>query len=142
MQLFYHPDINEQTNTFSLDKEESKHIAKVLRKDCGDIIDFTNGKGLLIKAEIVALSNKNILLKIVRSTKIHPKNYYVHMVVAPTKMNDRYEWFLEKATEIGVDEITPIICDNSERKTIKPDRFEKIMQSAMKQSLPLQKRDL
>ena len=66
------------------------------------------------------------------------RSYYVynlHLAVAPTKMNDRYEWFLEKATEISIDTITPIICDHSERKVIKTDRFEKIVQSAMKQSL-------
>src|SRR5690606_18683258 len=63
------------------------------------------------------------------------KNYQLHLAVAPTKMNDRYEWFMEKATEIGIDTITPIICDHSERKIIKTDRFEKIVQSAMKQSL-------
>uniref|UniRef100_UPI003F6AA56A RsmE family RNA methyltransferase n=1 Tax=Winogradskyella sp. TaxID=1883156 RepID=UPI003F6AA56A len=67
--------------------------------------------------------------------KQQKRDYKLHLVVAPTKMNDRYEWFLEKATEIGVEEITPIICDHSERKVIKPDRFEKIIQAAMKQSL-------
>lgn len=69
------------------------------------------------------------------STFFEPTNYELHLVVAPTKMNDRYEWFLEKATEIGVSEITPIICEHSERKEIKPERFEKILLSAMKQSL-------
>ena len=67
--------------------------------------------------------------------KPKPWQYYLHIAIAPTKLNDRIEWFLEKATEIGIDEITPIICSNSERRNIKPDRFEKIIQSAMKQSL-------
>jgi len=70
------------------------------------------------------------------SQKQQPKrDYNLHLAVAPTKINDRYEWFLEKATEIGIDSITPIICDHSERKVIKPERFERILQSAMKQSL-------
>ena len=66
-----------------------------------------------------------------------PTDYQLHLAVAPTKMNDRYEWFLEKATEIGITSITPIFCDHSERKNVKLDRFEKILQSAMKQSLHL-----
>ncbi|MGZ0017035.1 16S rRNA (uracil(1498)-N(3))-methyltransferase [Yeosuana sp. AK3] len=135
MQLFYNPDITEQTNQFSFDKEESKHIVKVLRKSVGDLLYITNGKGWLFTAEITLADVKNCLVKIT-SKKLQEKHpYQLHLAVAPTKMNDRYEWFLEKATEIGVDTITPIICDQSERKIIKTDRFEKILQSAMKQSL-------
>ena len=75
------------------------------------------------------------LVDIVSSEKQSKRGYNLHLAVAPTKMNDRYEWFLEKATEIGIDTITPIICDHSERKVIKSERFERILQSAMKQSL-------
>ncbi|GAB1858372.1 16S rRNA (uracil(1498)-N(3))-methyltransferase [Flavobacteriaceae bacterium MHTCC 0001] len=135
MQLFYSPDITENSESFTFPKEESKHIVKVLRKQIGDKLYITNGKGWLFKAEI-ALPNINKCLVKIISKALQPKrNYNVHLAVAPTKMNDRYEWFLEKATEIGIDAITPIICEHSERKVIKPERFERILQSAMKQSL-------
>lgn len=135
MQLFYTPDITENYPDFTFPREESKHIVRVLRKKEGDILNITNGNGWLFKAEI-EVANPNKCKARVVSKELQPRRrYQLHMVVAPTKMNDRYEWFLEKATEIGVDSITPIICDNSERKTIKVDRFNKIIQSAMKQSL-------
>ena len=134
MQLFYAPDINNETNEFTFDKEESKHIVKVLRKLEGSILHITNGKGFLFICEVILASEKKCVVKINESQFTEPRNYSIHMVVAPTKMNDRYEWFLEKATEIGVDEITPIICDHSERKVIKTERFDKILISAMKQS--------
>ncbi|WP_298236734.1 16S rRNA (uracil(1498)-N(3))-methyltransferase [uncultured Algibacter sp.] len=135
MQLFYNPEISENTTQFSFNREESKHIVKVLRKKQGDRLQITNGKGLLFNAEIAIPDIKNCLVHILSETKQPKHNYKLHLAVAPTKMNDRYEWFLEKATEIGVDTITPIICDRSERKVIKHERFEKIIQSAMKQSL-------
>ncbi len=134
MQLFYAPDIHNETTEFVFDKEESKHIVKVLRKLEGSILHITNGKGFLFTCEIVLASEKKCVVKINASQFTEPRNYRIHMVVAPTKMNDRYEWFLEKAAEIGVDEITPIICDHSERKIIKTERFDKILISAMKQS--------
>lgn len=134
MQLFYAPDINNETNEFVFDKEESKHIVKVLRKLEGSILHITNGKGFLFVCEIILASEKKCVVKINESQFTEPKNFSIHMVVAPTKMNDRYEWFLEKAAEIGVDEITPIICEHSERKIIKTERFDKILISAMKQS--------
>ena len=135
MQLFYNPNINENTSQFTFPKDESKHIAKVLRKRTGDTLYITNGKGWLFGAQIELADLKNCMVSIISKTFQKPKNYTLHLAVAPTKMNDRYEWFLEKATEIGIDSITPIICDHSERKLIKPERFEKILQSAMKQSL-------
>lgn len=134
MQLFYNPNINQESDFFSFDKEESKHIIKVLRKKDTDVLYVTNGLGYLFKTEITLASDSKCTVKIVGVEKYEVPKYKLHLVVAPTKMNDRYEWFLEKATEIGVSEITPIICDHSERKTIKTDRFDKIIQSAMKQS--------
>ena len=135
MQLFYNPNINETTEQFHFDKEESKHITKVLRKKEGDVLHITNGIGWLFKAEIRIANIKNCVATITEK-ELQPKHdYNLNLAVAPTKMNDRYEWFLEKATEIGIDSITPIICDHSERKVIKHARFEKILQSAMKQSL-------
>lgn len=137
MQLFYNPDISEQSITFSFPKDESRHIIKVLRKKAGDTLYITNGKGYLFTAEITIADQKNCVVNIINSEFKKPTDYQLHLAVAPTKMNDRYEWFLEKATEIGITSITPIYCDHSERKNIKLDRFEKILQSAMKQSLHL-----
>lgn len=135
MQLFYNPEISEDAETFFFDREESKHIIKVLRKKEGDNLFVTNGLGFLFKTEITLASDSKCHVKIISCEKGEPLKYQLHLAVAPTKMNDRFEWFLEKATEIGVTEITPIICDHSERKIIKTDRFDKIIQSAMKQSL-------
>jgi 16S rRNA (uracil1498-N3)-methyltransferase len=133
MQLFYNPNINEATETFSFDKEESKHIIKVLRKKDTDILFVTNGEGFLFKTEITLASDNKCTVKILSYEKIEPSKFKLHLAVAPTKMNDRYEWFLEKATEIGIHEITPIICDRSERKVVNLERFDKILLSAMKQ---------
>ncbi|MEZ0006389.1 16S rRNA (uracil1498-N3)-methyltransferase [Flavobacterium sp. 28YEA47A] len=135
MQLFYNPTITADTETFFFDKEESKHIVKVLRKKEGDNLYVTNGLGFLFKTEIALASDSKCLVKIIASEKGEATNYQLHLAVAPTKMNDRFEWFLEKATEIGISEITPIICEHSERKIVKTDRFDKIILSAMKQSL-------
>ena len=134
MQLFYNPDIDATTENFSFDKEESKHIIKVLRKKDTDILYVTNGFGYLFETEITLASDNKCTVKIISSTKKAPSKVHLHLAVAPTKMNDRYEWFLEKATEIGVQEITPIICDHSERKVVNQERFEKIILTAMKQS--------
>lgn len=134
MQLFYNPTIDENTESFSFDKEESRHIIKVLRKKDSDILFVTNGLGYLFETKITLASDNKCTVEIISFKKETPKKYHLHLAVAPTKMNDRYEWFLEKATEIGIHEITPIICDRSERKVINPKRFEKIILSAMKQS--------
>ena len=134
MQLFYNPNISENTETFAFDKEESKHIIKVLRKKDTDILFVTNGLGFLFKTEITLASDSKCTVKILSFEKSNPSPFYLHLAVAPTKMNDRFEWFLEKATEIGIHEITPIICDHSERKVINKDRFDKILLTAMKQA--------
>jgi 16S rRNA (uracil1498-N3)-methyltransferase len=134
MQLFYNPTIDETTENFSFDKEESKHIIKVLRKKDTDILYVTNGLGVLFKTEITLASDNKCTVKILSIDKTEPSKFKLHLAVAPTKMNDRYEWFLEKATEIGIHEITPIICDRSERKVVNKERFEKILLTAMKQS--------
>ncbi|WP_395065693.1 16S rRNA (uracil(1498)-N(3))-methyltransferase [Flavobacterium sp.] len=135
MQLFYNPSIKETENLFVFDKEESKHIIKVLRKKESDILYVTNGLGFLFKTKITLASDSKCCVEILSFNKQEPSKYHLHLAVAPTKMNERYEWFLEKATEIGVQEITPILCEHSERKIIKIDRFQKIIESAMKQSL-------
>jgi 16S rRNA (uracil1498-N3)-methyltransferase len=135
MQLFYNPNISDKVTSFVFDKEESKHIVKVLRKKESDILYVTNGLGFLFKTKIILASDSKCTVNIISFKKQEPSKFQLHLAVAPTKMNERYEWFLEKATEIGIHEITPIICEHSERKVIKTDRFQKIIESAMKQSL-------
>ena len=136
MQLFHNQELTKNSKQFTFDKTESNHIVKVLRKKEYDTVFITNGKGLLFKAEIISANNKKCLVNIIAVEEItKPWEYYLHIAIAPTKLNDRFEWFLEKATEIGIDEITPIICEHSERKVLKNERMEKIIFSASKQSL-------
>lgn len=137
MQLFYSPNINSEQHQFTFSKEESKHIVRVLRKKEGDTLAITDGKGNLFHVEVTLADQKNCIVQIQSTEQKTHHNYKIHIAIAPTKMNDRMEWFLEKSTEIGIDEITPIFCENSERKVIKKERFEKIIQSAMKQSLQM-----
>jgi 16S rRNA (uracil1498-N3)-methyltransferase len=135
MQLFYAPQLDSSVSQFNFSEEESKHITKVLRKKEGDILNITNGIGYWFEAKIILADMKKCRVEIFDTTKHHPTKHWLHMVVAPTKLNDRFEWFLEKATEIGVNEITPIICERSERRTIKIERLRKVVESGMKQSL-------
>lgn len=136
MQLFFNSEINSSTKQFTFDKIESRHIVRVLRKKEGDIVFITNGLGELFTSEVIIPNDKKCVVSIISSEeKIKPWNYYLHIAIAPTKLNDRFEWFLEKATEIGIDEITPIICEHSERKVLKMERMDKIIHSAAKQSL-------
>ena len=136
MQLFYNSLLQTKDKLFTFDKIESKHIVRVLRKKEGDILHITNGKGYLFTSEIIIANDKKCTVTITTvEEKIKPWNYHLHIAIAPTKNNDRLEWFLEKATEIGIDEITPIICDRSERKIVKNKRLQKIIESASKQSL-------
>jgi len=135
MQLFYNPAISSEDKEVIFPKDESKHILKVLRKKEGDNLNITNGKGFLFSAEIIEANHNKCKAKITAVEQERDKKYHIHLAVAPTKMNDRFETFLEKATEIGLDKITPIICDHSERKVVKINRFERVLQSAMKQSL-------
>ena len=111
MQLFY---LENPKDEITLGIEESKHISKVLRKKEGDILNFTDGKGGLYKAKITDADIRKCKLKIISSEqKEKQHNYYLHIAIAPTKNIERFEWFLEKSTEIGIDEITPIICSRS-----------------------------
>lgn len=134
MQIFYIPEIKGQT--ILPDAAESKHMVKVLRLAEGDIVQVVDGKGGFYEAKIEQANPKKCVLKILSSKeKFGKRDFGLHIAIAPTKNIDRMEWFLEKATEIGIDEITPILCEHSERKAIKPERLEKKMISAMKQSL-------
>ena len=135
MQLFYNPSLDNSFKQFFFPSEESKHIVKVLRKSSGDTLHITNGRGSLFTAELLEADVKKCKAQIIDEEKTLPRLHSLHLAVAPTKMNDRFEWFLEKATEIGVNEITPILCQRSERKVIKPERLQKVLQAAMKQSL-------
>lgn len=119
-----------------LNEEESHHFAKVLRGNEGDLVHVTDGKGNLAKVEITSISKKVVEGKIIElKTDFEKKNYYLHVAIAPTKTMERLEFFLEKATEIGIDEITFLQTFHSERKNIKVERIEKIIQAATKQSL-------
>ncbi len=135
MQLFYDPELTTSTSEYQMGPEESRHLIKVLRKNTGDDVLITNGKGFLFKGVIRQVSAKWCMVDIQSSQKEERTLFSLHMAVAPTKMMDRFEWFLEKVTEIGVTEITPLICQRSERKLIRTTRLEKIIESAMKQSL-------
>ncbi|HTD98384.1 MAG TPA: 16S rRNA (uracil(1498)-N(3))-methyltransferase [Mucilaginibacter sp.] len=136
MQLFYTPDIDAASSTYYLNEEESKHGIKVLRLQAGDQVQLIDGKGNLYTAAITDAHPKRTQLQIVSVQKeFNRRNHYLHIAVAPTKNIERLEWFLEKATEIGIDEISLIICQRSERKEAKVDRLNKIITSAIKQSL-------
>ncbi|MFD2874585.1 16S rRNA (uracil(1498)-N(3))-methyltransferase [Mucilaginibacter ximonensis] len=136
MHLFYTPDITPSTPQYFLNEEESKHAVRVLRLEAGSPVQLIDGKGGLYTAEIKDAHPKRTILQITGVTTGYQKrNHYLHIAIAPTKNLDRLEWFLEKATEIGIDEISLIICHRSERKEAKTERLNKIITSAIKQSL-------
>lgn len=136
MHLFYTPEINSSAKEFSLNEEESKHCVNVLRLQAGTEIKLIDGRGNMFSATILLANSKKTTLVITACVNdFHKVNHYLHIAVAPTKSIDRFEWFLEKATEIGIDEITPLICNHSERREIKVERLEKIIISAIKQSV-------
>jgi len=134
MNLFYAPEINGQF--YTLTEDESKHIIRVLRMKTRDTVFFTDGKGLFFECQISDANPKACEVEIIEK-KIGEdiRSFYLQMAIAPTKNNSRFEWFLEKATEIGVDRITPVICMHSERKTVKTERLKRVVTAAMKQSL-------
>lgn len=134
MHLFYSPHI--QGDSFILEEQESKHAIRVLRLGRGERVILVDGKGGWYEASIMDDHPKRCSLKIESRTEAYQAlPYRLHLAVAPTKNLDRFEWFLEKATEIGLTEITPLICNRSERRQFKAERLEKILVSAMKQSL-------
>ena len=136
MQLFYTPDIQPAHSQYFLSEEESRHCIKVLRLNAGDEVQLIDGKGGLYHAQIKDAHPKRTILQITAvKTAYGKRNHYLHIAIAPTKNIERLEWFLEKATETGIDEISLIICQRSERKEVKTGRLNKIITSAMKQSL-------
>lgn len=134
MQLFYTTDIEE--GYARLPEEEARHCALVLRKKRGDQIHFIDGVGGFYFAEIIEADKKKCLLRIIqKEIDFGRRAFHLHLAVAPTKNMERFEWFLEKATEIGIDEITPMICAHSERRKLRLERSHKILLSAVKQSV-------
>lgn len=134
MHLFYTPQI--EGDTFDLEEKESLHAIRVLRLVKGDDVILVDGKGGWYEAVIINDHPRRCTLKILsHHPDFAPLPYVLHLAVAPTKNMDRFEWFLEKATEIGISEITPLICLRSERKQVKMERLDKILVSAMKQSM-------
>ena len=134
MEIFYTSDI--AGGILNLGEEESQHCIKVLRHRAGDEISVIDGEGTLFRCRIISDSAKGASAEILESFPDwggHP--YHLEMAVCPTKNMDRYEWFAEKACEIGLDSIVPVIGEHSERKVLKPQRLEKILLSATKQSL-------
>ena len=118
-----------------LDEEESRHLIRVLRLKEEDRIDLVDGSGNLYKGSISAADPRNARIRILETIKDYlARPFHLHLAIAPTKSSERFEWFLEKATEIGIEEITPILCDRSERTRIRQDRSDKILLAAMKQS--------
>ncbi len=130
--IFYTPNIETDLH---LSEDESQHAIKVLRLETGDKIELVDGKGTFYEAEISFPHHKHCEVNILNKIEnYNPFPVHVHIAIAPTKNMDRLEWFAEKVTEIGVSEISLLLCDHSERKVVKTDRIEKILVSAMKQS--------
>lgn len=137
MALFYVPDI---ADNWELSEEEATHALRVLRLNAGSGLEITDGKGMLYNAKVASVAGKHCYIEAVEAT-LMPKNWQgnIHIAIAPTKNMDRIEWFVEKATEIGLDAVTFLNCRFSERKVVKTDRVERIAVSAMKQSLKYRK---
>mgnify|MGYP000704639292 FL=1 len=132
MNLFY-SNFNKSDSDIILDKIDSKHLSKSLRKKVGDIIRITNGAGLEIKGNIIRLG-KNIKVNVINKVKHKKRAISIHIAMSPLKNPSRFEWFVEKSTEIGISEITPLITKFSEKKKVNMSRLNKIVISSMKQS--------
>lgn len=133
MNVFYTEEI--KGNSALLSREESQHCIRVLRMQAGDKVQLMNGNGSVFEALISDPDPKCCKLDIVKELpNLLQRSYRLTVAIAPTKNIDRYEWFLEKSTEIGIDRIIPLICQHSERREIKADRLEKILVAAIKQS--------
>lgn len=136
MHLFYTPDIHPNQTEYTLNEEESKHCARVLRLQVQDQVSLIDGHGNFYQATLVEAHPKRTRLRLLNVISNYGKrNHYLHIAIAPTKSIDRLEWFLEKATEIGIDEISLLISEHSERKEVKAERLNKVLVAAAKQSL-------
>ncbi|MCC6251350.1 MAG: 16S rRNA (uracil(1498)-N(3))-methyltransferase [Bacteroidia bacterium] len=134
MILFYEPEIS-INSVCTLSPDESRHVVQVLRLKKGNLLHITNGKGSLFIAELLDDNHKRCAVMVKEEQYFKENDSNIHIAVAPTKNMERMEWFVEKAVELGIDEITPIICKHSERKEIKTERLNKVAVAAMKQSL-------
>jgi 16S rRNA (uracil1498-N3)-methyltransferase len=131
--IFYTPDIDGLQ--YTLNEEESTHAVRALRLKAGDLITLVDGRGSRYLARITETNHKQCKTEIVEHQAEYGKRpYRLHIGIAPTKNIDRFEWFIEKATEIGIDEITPLLCEHSERKQVNTERLQRVMIAAMKQS--------
>jgi 16S rRNA (uracil1498-N3)-methyltransferase len=140
MNLFYDPTITLNQSIpipflHFMNEEESRHCVKVLRMRAGNLINLTNGQGLLFTGKLCTLNPVSCEVEITALTNLEPADYSIHIAVAPIKNMSRFEWFLEKATEFGINEITPLICVRSEKISVRTERLNKILTAAMKQSL-------
>lgn len=133
MILFYTKEIHGDYARFT--EDEARHALQVLRKSAGDGISFVDGTGGWYEGIIEETGKRHFVAKITKREQRARRDFRLHMAIAPTKNNDRFEWFLEKATEFGIDEITPLRCEHSERTKLRNDRLEKILLAAAKQSL-------
>ncbi len=134
MQVFYAPDIS--GNSFVLDENESRHCVKVLRLGKSDVVKLIDGKGNLYEGVIIEPNPKACVINISNVIKDYQQRpYRLHLAVSPLKNPERFDWLVEKCVEIGVDEITPVICNKTEKMSIRKERVESIIISAMKQSL-------
>jgi 16S rRNA (uracil1498-N3)-methyltransferase len=130
--LFYQPDIDR--GSLFLSEDESKHIVRVLRSENGDVLELTNGRGSFFNVRLTKADPRKCLFEIIERHDTKKRNFSIHVAIAPTKNADRIEWFVEKSVEIGIDKISFMLCQTSERKSINLERIEKIAISAMKQS--------
>lgn len=133
MQLFYSP-LWSPTESFFLSEEESRHCVSVLRHQVGDRIHIVDGKGSKLLCEVLVAHPKKTQLRFIGKIEANQEPSNLHIAISPTKSNDRFEWFLEKACEIGIGKITPIICQRTERHKVNIERWNKIVQSACKQA--------
>jgi 16S rRNA (uracil1498-N3)-methyltransferase len=134
LHLFYTPDIDQ--DIYHMDETESGHCIRVLRLKKGDVVHLIDGRGGFYSAIIEIPDHRRCIVKVIeKQADLGKRNYSLHLAVAPTKSIERFEWLLEKATEIGVDEITPLLCEHSERKHVRTDRLMKIITSSIKQSI-------
>jgi 16S rRNA (uracil1498-N3)-methyltransferase len=131
--LFYQPQIAQ--GILHLDPDESRHVVKVLRKKLGDKLHLTDGKGVFYEATITNPDTRKCVFDINKTIAEPKRNFVIHIAISPTKNTDRIEWFVEKSVEFGIDRITLLECDHTERQHIKVERLEKMAISAMKQSL-------
>lgn len=134
MHIFFAPDLNGKY--YSLDEKESRHCIKVLRMKKGTVVQLIDGKGFFYEGIIKEPDSRRCIIEI-SSKSIDPakRNYSIHIAISPLKNMERFEWFIEKSVEIGLDEITPVICERTEKRGIKSERVKGLIISAMKQSL-------